>query len=120
MTKADQIRRHYDGVKTTREIARIVGCGIEYVRVCARQRCNGKASSSDIKYRPTRARLEVEAWRAGDAVKARRAYRKARQLGLSVEAARDAYTVARMKDGRRKRLAQTSTARSRGTEERAV
>lgn len=38
MTKSDQIRQLYDGVRTTREIAEIVGCLPEYVRVVARQK----------------------------------------------------------------------------------
>ena len=50
MTKSARIRALYAEGKSTREIADIVGCGMSYVRVCARQRING-LSESDIRYR---------------------------------------------------------------------
>lgn len=46
MTKAEQIRQLYDGVRSTREIAEIVGCRLEYVRVVARQRVPGGHDAS--------------------------------------------------------------------------
>lgn len=41
MTKAEQIRNLYDGKRSTQEIAKIVGCRQEYVRVVALQRVPG-------------------------------------------------------------------------------
>jgi hypothetical protein len=49
MTKADQILSLYDGKRSTKEIAEIVGCLPEYVRVAARQR-KGRPSKSDRTY----------------------------------------------------------------------
>ena len=51
MTKSEQILALYDGKRTTREIADIVGCGVPYVRVVARQRKGGSMSKHDKKYR---------------------------------------------------------------------
>jgi hypothetical protein len=51
MTKADQIRALYaTGRLSTSEIAERVGCRVEYVRVCARQRKGGRASEIDRRY----------------------------------------------------------------------
>ena len=38
MTKSDHIRSLNNGIRTTRDIADIVGCGTSYVRVVLRQR----------------------------------------------------------------------------------
>lgn len=52
MSKATRIRQLYDqGIFSTREIADFLGCSIEYVRVCARQRKNGANSEADKKWR---------------------------------------------------------------------
>ena len=51
VTKAQRILDLYDGKRTTTEIAKIVGCLPEYVRVVARQREGGRSSKSDRKYR---------------------------------------------------------------------
>lgn len=50
MSKQAQILALYDGVRTTREIADIVGCGMSYVRVVARQRKGRSMSEIDIRY----------------------------------------------------------------------
>lgn len=50
-SKAAQIRRLYADGLTPPEIAKIVGCGQSYVRVCARQRLDGAPSMSDTRYR---------------------------------------------------------------------
>lgn len=51
MTKAEKIRALYaKDNKTTGEIAKIVGCGPEYVRVVARQRVDRGKSESDKRY----------------------------------------------------------------------
>lgn len=50
-TKAQRILDLYDGVRTTREIAAIVGCRPEYVRVVARQRQGTSMSDIDRRYR---------------------------------------------------------------------
>ena len=48
-TKSQQIRALYDGVRTTRDIANLVGCRPSYVRVVARQR-KGGVSEIDKRY----------------------------------------------------------------------
>lgn len=53
MTKSQQIMALYDGKRTTREIADLVGCKPEYVRVVARQRKGGGLSEIDHRYRET-------------------------------------------------------------------
>lgn len=50
-TKSDQIMALYDGVRTTKQIAEIVGCRPEYVRVVARQRKGSGSSEIDLRYR---------------------------------------------------------------------
>jgi hypothetical protein len=50
MTKAEQILALYDGSRSTREIADIVGCDPAYVRVAARQRKGGSRSEIDKRY----------------------------------------------------------------------
>lgn len=51
MSKAKLIRDLDDIGLTTREIAGLLNCRIEYVRVCARQRRNNKGvSPADLKY----------------------------------------------------------------------
>lgn len=51
MTKSSQILSLYNGIRTTREIAVIVGCDPAYVRVVARQRMGGAESAIDLRYR---------------------------------------------------------------------
>lgn len=83
MTKSDRIRALYDGTRTTREIADIVGCLPSYVRVVCRQRVNGR-SPSDKTYMD---RLRSE----GSVPAARKAwrtvYRQARKAGLPIREA---------------------------------
>jgi hypothetical protein len=50
MTKAEKILALYDGKRTTREIADIVGCDTPYVRVVARQRKGTGKSVHDKRY----------------------------------------------------------------------
>ena len=51
MTKAERIRALYEiGEYTTREIADVIGCRTEYVRVVARQRKGGSFSEHDAAY----------------------------------------------------------------------
>jgi len=50
MTKSQQIMALYDGKRTTAEIAKIVGCKPEYVRVVARQRKGKGQSEIDWRY----------------------------------------------------------------------
>jgi hypothetical protein len=51
VTKSERIRRLYaDGFLTVAEIANLVGCLPEYVRVVARQRKDGSVSASDRRY----------------------------------------------------------------------
>ncbi len=50
MTKAARIRTLYVLRISVRNIAKLVGCSPEYVRVCARQRLEGKPSHADINY----------------------------------------------------------------------
>jgi hypothetical protein len=49
MTKADQIRDLYAKGYSVKEIAGVIGCREEYVRVCARQRANGQ-SKAELKW----------------------------------------------------------------------
>ena len=51
MTKAERIRQLYRSGRTTREIADLVGCKPEYVRVVARQRASGHASVHDKRWK---------------------------------------------------------------------
>lgn len=53
MTKADKIRELYALGWATSKIAAEVGCRVEYVRVCAQQRRDGRMSRADRKYLPT-------------------------------------------------------------------
>ena len=50
MTKAQRIMKLYNGVRTTAEIAKIVGCDAAYVRVVARQRRGCGQSEIDRRY----------------------------------------------------------------------
>ena len=50
MSKAQKIRDLYAQGLSTAQIAKRVGCSDSYVRVCARQRVNGKASDHDRAY----------------------------------------------------------------------
>jgi hypothetical protein len=88
-TKADQIRALYaTGRLSTSEIAERVGCRVEYVRVCARQRKNGEVSEIDRRYttsplgKMTRQRREDECESA-----ARRAYYAALEQTADMKAA---------------------------------
>lgn len=64
MNKAEKIRELYAQGLSTREIAGIVGCRTEYVRVVARQRVNG-SSHIERRYLCRRYGTEdiAEAWR---------------------------------------------------------
>lgn len=103
-TKADEIRSLYDGQRSTKEIAALVGCDPAYVRVIARQRANGDANSASYKaYLPRRREinrdtyhLTVETFGCEDANKAgRKAYRAARKAGRNTRECITAYNVAR-------------------------
>lgn len=79
-TKAENIMRLYAKGLSTTEIAEIVGCLPEYVRVVARQRKGWGLSENDRRYRDSPRGQEMmkrvnEAKR--EARKARRAYREA-------------------------------------------
>jgi hypothetical protein len=50
MTKAQQILDLYDGIRTTTEIAKVVGCDPAYVRVVARQRFGSGQSEIDRRH----------------------------------------------------------------------
>ena len=50
MTKAEQILKLYDGSRTTREIAVLVGTTDSYVRTVARQRKDTGTSEHDRRY----------------------------------------------------------------------
>lgn len=97
MSKAAQIMSLYDGVRSTKEIAQIVGCADSYVRVVARQRKGGSCSEIDRRYlnserghRYTAKRLPKS--RAYAAVKVRTGDRAA-----AASAYRDAYRQARLR-----------------------
>lgn len=65
MNKAKTIRGLYDaGNLTVKEIANIVGCRVEYVRTCARQRRNGRSNADAAWLKKTGYRNEGEAQRA--------------------------------------------------------
>ena len=112
MTKSAQIKQLYDGVRTTREIADIVGCRPEYVRVVARQRQGNGISEIDKRYmssplgqhaiskRYPRKRAYIRALRrilarTGNAALAktegRKAYALARATGATRQEAKDRY-----------------------------
>ena len=61
ISKAQRIRALYAQGKTCNEIAEIVGCRPEYVRVCAQQRVAGANSNADNAYR-TRVYGSMEAY----------------------------------------------------------
>ncbi len=88
MTKSEQILRLYDGKRSTSEIAAIVGCRSEYVRVVARQRVPGGHDANKEYIR----RIAEASKVLGDRQAARRArsaaYRAARASGLSISEAR--------------------------------
>jgi transposase-like protein len=90
-TKSDRIRALYAEGKSVAEIAEIVGCRPEYVRVAARQRAGGKRGVADVNYRP---RI-MEAWAVGDRNAARsagrEAYRVSRVQGETVSSAAKKY-----------------------------
>lgn len=101
MTKSSRIMALYDGVRTTTEIAEIVGCCTAYVRTVARQR-KGKQSTGDkryIKKRCADAGPNEHQWswhrRSAAARSAQRAYVRVRYYGGSKEDARAAYATAR-------------------------
>lgn len=92
-TKSDRIRALYAEGKSVAEIADVVGCLPEYVRV-VRQRSNGR-SNADINYLP-RLRAREKALRSyGDReaarTAARAAYREARKRGESITTANNKY-----------------------------
>lgn len=81
MTKAQQILELYDGTRTTNEIAGIVGCRPDYVRVVARQRKGGGQSDIDRRYLQTpagrKAHLDgVRRWRIANPEKYRELNRR--------------------------------------------
>jgi hypothetical protein len=119
MSKAKQIMALYDGKRTTREIADIVGCLPEYVRIVARQRRGAGLSEADKRYSSSSLGKEtarkyksdnLDAARSyaatrrrvlkktGDKEKAkekgRAAYKAARNAGKTVQEAASAYTAA--------------------------
>jgi len=84
MTKADRIRTLYAAGKDSKEIAELVGCHPDYVRVAARQRVGGKSRPCDTLH----ARAESEFKKKyGDYEAARKAGREASAKGLSYHAA---------------------------------
>jgi hypothetical protein len=85
MTKAERIRKLYaDGFLSVKEIAALVGCRPEYVRVSARQRAGGRRSTSDQNY-------EAAGYEKGNREAARAArraaYRALRESGLRADEA---------------------------------
>lgn len=50
MTKAEKIRKLNDGKRTISQIAAVMGCLPEYVRVVLRQRVSGSMSEADNRY----------------------------------------------------------------------
>ena len=58
-SKVERIRRLWDGKRTTKEIATIVGCMPEYVRVVARQRKFHGVSDIDRRYYRKPGKLEA-------------------------------------------------------------
>lgn len=107
MSKASEIRALDAAGKSVAEIAEIVGCRQEYVRVAARQRKDG-CSRADMKFAPKKAARNRFIRSLGDrstaAQAARRAYRKARESGDTVDRANSkygsAYDHALVKTGR--------------------
>ncbi len=107
MSKASEIRALDAAGKSVAEIAEIVGCSREYVRVAARQRKDG-CSRADMKFAPKKAARDKLCRSLGDrsaAVQAaRRAYRKARESGDTSDRANSkygsAYDHALVKSGR--------------------
>ena len=97
MSKASEIRALDAAGKSVAEIAEIVGCRREYVRVAARQRKYG-CSRADMKFAPKKAAKDKLFRSLGDrsaAVQAaRRAYRKARESGDTVDRANNKYGAA--------------------------
>ena len=91
MTKADRIRKLYASGLAVKEIAEMVKCRPEYVRVAARQRADGKRSAADLRFVTTRsANADInEARRKG-----RAAYQAARAAGADRQAASCAYRSA--------------------------
>lgn len=111
MSKKERILRLYDGQRSTREIAKLVGCLPEYVRVVARQRKGGSYSVADLNYRTRASARQRAAYQAGSIVVARLAYQKTILRLMHNDAltpnevtlkARNAYTAARIKDGRKR------------------
>ncbi len=99
MTKAAEILSLYDGARSTREIAKIVGCLPEYVRVVARQRRGAGVSEIDVRYRTSPLGRQMMK-RVNDGNKpARRAYfssiHRTGDHAEAASAAREAYAAAR-------------------------
>lgn len=99
-SKADKIRALYDGERSTREIARMVGCDPAYVRVVARQRVPSVPHAPAYQnYRPRqqelariRYRKTVDAFGTDAARKAgRAAYHAVCEAGGSIREAGHAY-----------------------------
>lgn len=92
MTKSAQIMKLYDGKRSTREIAEIVGCLPEYVRIVARQRKGKGRSEVDDRYHHSekgaaRQQRVIKQWHATPKHIRRKArseaYHEARKAGLS-------------------------------------
>lgn len=66
MSKASQIRELYAQGLGTAEIARIVGCRMEYVRVAGRQRKDGSNSSADVAWRTKHFGSNQAYWKANN------------------------------------------------------
>lgn len=94
-TKAARICRLYAmGIYTVKEIADIVGCRPEYVRVAARQRRGRGMSEIDLRYKYSNRGQEVrQRWNALR-LPAKRAYANAFRETGSHEKARAAYASA--------------------------
>ena len=91
MTKSAQIMKLYDGRRSTREIAEIVGCLPEYVRIVARQRKGKGQSEIDARYDASKKGTErrkrpIKEWHATPKHIRRKsfakAYREARAAGM--------------------------------------
>lgn len=114
ISKQAQILALYDGVRTTREIAEIVGCDPAYVRVVARQRKGLGPSDADRRYmagprwdavlerrNARRSRIMRLGDKAAGRVVAREVYLTLREAGADIESARRAAAAARQKVLRR-------------------
>jgi len=79
MTKSAWIMALYDGTRSIKEIAEIVGCSDSYVRTVARQRKGTGQSEADIRYRSSSLYLGGRTRRRS--IAGYRAYRAAQKKG---------------------------------------